>query len=226
MHVHRFLILAAALFVVLSAAGCTSQSSSLTSATMPAATPSGSASSGVALSLLALTPADLPAGYEETAARAKESSEVSETAQNLGWQAGYVVTFANRSAPAGQQDTIIQTLTTYPEASMAGIIGIMNMQEKSFSGMTYSDIPVSGIGTSGTGFVARISTNTTEQPTSTSALPNMAGAEGRKYAGPGQDFAEVYFTKGTTIEVIRMTGPHASGEEVATLAQTAYKRIP
>lgn len=217
----RILILVAVLFVLLSAAGCTTPSSS---SPAPAAT-DGTVPAGAALSPLALTPADLPAGWTQASARAKESSEVGEAAHNAGWQGGYTVTFVNGSAPAGQQDTLVQTITAYPETSMAAITGVAGAQDRSFAGMTYAEIPVSGIGTSGAGFVARVDSTATHQVTTSAALTDIGFTESRKPAGPGQDFAEVYFSKGTTFEVIRMTGPHADADTVLGLAQEAYSKI-
>lgn len=218
----RILILAAVLLVLLSAAGCTTPS---TSSPAPAAT-AKTVSAGAALSPLALTTADLPAGWTQASARAKESSEVSETARNAGWQGGYVVTFVNSSAPAGQQDAIVQTITAYPEASMAGITSVAGAQDRSYSGMTYTEIPVDGLGSSGAGFVARVDSTVTPQVTAPATLPGAGIMEVQKPTGPGQDFAEVYFSKGTTFEVIRMTGPNANADTVLRLAQEAIQKIP
>jgi len=221
MHASRILIPVLALFVALSAAGCTAPSPA---STAPATT-AGTGSAGIALSPLALTADDLPSGWTRASARAKEGSEVGEAAHNAGWQGGYVVTFVNGSAPAGQQDTVVQTITAYPETSMAAITGVAGAQDRSFAGMTYTDIPVSGLGASGAGFVARVEAMATPQVTTPAALTDIGFTEVQKPAGPGQDFAEVYFSKGTMFEVIRMTGPHASGDAVLRLAQAAYQKI-
>ncbi len=45
-------------------------------------------------------------------------------------------------------------------------------------------------------------------------------------AEPVQDFAEVYFSKGPILEVIRMTGPGSDAATVTALARVAYARIP
>jgi hypothetical protein len=225
MHIHRFLILAATLTIILLVAGCTTSSSP---AAVPSATPIPAMVSGTGIpSSLVLTTADLPDGYVQTTARAKDISEVGEIAQDLGWQAGYVVTFTNGSAPAGQQDTIIQTITTYPKESMDGILGLMGKQETHMSGMVITDIPVSEIGPAGTGFLARVSAESSLNTPTTNVMPSVMIIQTQQpRAGPNEDFAEVYFTKGTTFEVIKMTGPHSDGAVVASLARTAYTKIP
>jgi hypothetical protein len=213
------LILVAFLCAALAIAGCTTPAGTPAPATpAPAATPAS----------LALTPSDVPAGYVLTESRQKNATDVSKLAISLGWQAGYAVLYTNSSAPPGSRDIIVQTITTYSESNIPDIVKLVNQQDRSFSDMTFTDLQVSGLGANSGGFVGIIQSS---EPVvlaaeTTSALSSVSLTGSTSMAVSGQNFAEVYFAKGSTFEVIRMTGPHASGEAVTALARTACEKIP
>jgi hypothetical protein len=213
----RYLILCAFVCAVLAASGCSTTGSSA-SAAPASATPYPA----VTLAPLALTPADAPQGSTLTGSREKDAAEVSRLALDLGWQAGYVVTFTNNSAGPDGQTTIVQTLTAYPEKSIPGVIGVVIRQEQSGTDMTFSDIPAPGLGDTSGGFTGKAHPRSivTMNDNSNPLIPVAAKTE------PKQDFAEVYFSKGPIFEVIRMTGPGSDAVTVTTLARMAYAKIP
>jgi hypothetical protein len=217
MDVSRYLILTALVCAMLASSGCSTTSSSAP-ATPASATPAPAAT----LALLALTPADVPPGYTQTGSREKNAAEVSRLALDLGWQAGYVVTFTNNSAGPDDRTTVVQTLTVYPENSIPGVIGVIVRQERSDTDMTFSDIPAPGIGDTSGGFTGKAHARliVTTYDNSNPLAPAAARTE------PKQDFAEIYFSKGSIFEVIRMTGHGLDAATVTTLARTAYAKIP
>jgi hypothetical protein len=220
---HCFLILALLAGAALAFAGCTTPSA-------PAATPT--AAPAPSLASLALTQSDLPAGYVMTESRQKNASELSPLAMKLGWQDGYIAKFTNSTAPAGSQDIILQTITTYPESSMPNVLEYVSKADRSYSDIAYTDLTLAGLGKNGGGFAGKVRAG--DQPAAMIIVPTTASplsSAERLSSTPqsvpyGQNLAEVYFARGTTFEVIRMSGPHASGEEVLKLAQVAYSKIP
>jgi hypothetical protein len=214
MHSARYLVLGVLVCAVLAASGCTTPAGPSAPAAPPLSAPAPAA--------LALAPADVPAGYTLTGTREKNATEVSRLALDLGWKAGYVVTFTTTSAGPEGTGTIVQTITVYPEKSIPGVIGVIEKQERSDTGMTFADIPAPGIGDASGGFTARaqarllLKTNSNGNPLE----PESVQTE------PVQDFAEVYFSKGQVLEVIRMTGPGSGAATVTALARAAYAKIP
>ena len=214
MDVSRYLILAALVCAAIAASGCSTAGPSA-----PAAPASPAPAAAAPLASLALAPADVPQGYVLTESRGKDAAEVGRLAHDLGWQGGYAVTFTNTSAAPAGRTTIAQTITAYPEENVPGVIGIIVRQERSGTALTFSDIPDPGLGNISGGFTGHpqpVSVNENRHP----LIPAAAQPE------PEQDFSEVYFSKGTLFEVIRMTGPASDPAVVTAIARTAYAKIP
>jgi hypothetical protein len=227
MHNSRYLILAALVCAALAVAGCT---------TAPAApaTPSTPAPA-VSLPAIAFTPADLPTGYVLTMDRQKNVSELSELAMRLGWQAGYIVEYTDSRSPEGRQNVISQTLTTYPESSMQDVIAYISKVDHSYPDLIYTDIPLKGLGLPENSRIfvggynppevqaqVMLAVPTTANPLSSADVLTPASSREPN----GQGFVEVIFSKGTTLEVIRMSGPTPNDREMIALAQKAYQKIP
>ncbi len=215
---NNHLILATLVCAVLAASGCTTPAGPSAPAALPPSAPVPAPSPAA----LALAPADVPAPYALTGTREKNATEVSRLALDLGWKAGYVVTFTNTSAGPEGTGTIVQTITVYPEKSIPGVIGVIEKEERADTGMTFSDIPAPGIGDASGGFTARAHAQLLlkTEGSSNPLEPESVQTE------PAQDFAEVYFSKGPVLEVIRMTGPGAGAATVTAIARTAYAKIP
>ena len=181
----------------------------------------------VPLASLALNPADVPAGYVLTESRAKNRSEVGSLAGSLGWGEGYVVQYTNSSGGLANTTTILQTITTYPAKNIPSIIGIISKEEQSFNDMSFTAIPSQGIGDTSGGYVGRADaspsagSDTANNPATGSVIPEGSGQTSVK-----PDVAEVYFSRGGTLEVIRVTGPGADAATVTGLARNAAARIP
>lgn len=212
-----FLLLCVCIGAALAVAGCTNAPAP--GAATTAATPA------VTLSSLALGPSDVPAGYTLTAAREKNATDVSQLALDLGWQAGYVVQYTNGSA---RQGTIVQSIARYPAGSIPDVIGLVGKQEKNNAAMDYADIASFSLGDVSGGFTGKMKAGGIAIPTTPGNNPITSGAlvNSASQDLPGQDFAEVYFAKGTIFEVIRVTAPGADTATAEALARTAYSKIP
>lgn len=217
-----FLILIVLLCGALAVAGCTSGTTSPAQATRSADVP---------LSSLAIDRSDIPGDYYIlTVNQEKDISEMGDLAQSLGWKKGYVVEYTTvKDLPENFQNTIRQTLATYPESSMPEIVGYIAQADQPYSNLAYTEFPAPGLGPNGRVFVGniRFPGETTPTPTVTGALSAaMAMKEMTVEKSDGQIFAEAIFTKGTTLEVIRMTGPAPDPANLTALAQKAYQKIP
>jgi len=183
----------------------------------------------VPLSSLILISTDLPDGYVVTMNREKNASEVGSLAISLGWQAGYVAEFAGPAGvPADQQNIVRQSLATYPESSLPAIVESINGTDQSVPDLRYNDFPVSGLGGNARGFTGITGNATPNTPSAAGGL--LPGLEdiggGTQQNPPVQSFAEVIFSKGSILEVIRITGRVPGPEDVIAIARKAYEKIP
>ena len=96
-------------------AGCTQGTAPAATATpLPAAAPD--------LRALALDPADLPACFSLTNEQVKTPDNVGSLARDLGWQAGYAVTFTCPGNGTGEPTVILHSLAVYPAKNMPAIV--------------------------------------------------------------------------------------------------------
>jgi len=184
----------------------------------------------VTLSSLVLVRADLPDGYVMTMNREKNTSEVGSIARDLGWQAGYVAEFtATSDVPASLRNVVRQSLATYPEGSLPAIVESVNRSDQSSPDLPYHEFPVTGLGGDARGFTAGSgnSIRITSPSAAAGPLPGLADVGGGTATStPGQSIAEVIFSKGSTLEVIRITGPAPGPDDVLAIARKAYSKIP
>lgn len=213
-----FCILAGAM---LAAAGCTSSNGT---GTASGVTPTATTGSGQTTSLLApyaLTASDVPAGFNLTGGREKGSNEVSKTAIQLGWQAGYVIVYSMPGDSTANRTTITQTITLYNTTYLAALPEVIRTSEQETTGYDYANVSVQLAGNSVTGYEAivnqtAISASITPTPTSGVVVVKETP----------QDFREVAFVKGDYLDVIRVSGPAGTNEMLASLAQAAYAKLP
>ena len=220
MVVFRYLILALLVCSVVLAAGCTRSSPAMvpvTTGVSPAA--------GPVLADLALAPTDLPPGFTLVESRAKNSSDVGSLARDLGWQGGYVVRYTSISPAGGRQTVIVQSIATYPAGNIPGIVELADKQDRGDKDLTYTDIRTGVPGDHGAGFYGKASAPILVKPTNENPL--VSGPENHDVETlTKNDIAEVIFSRGTTFEVISMTGPGADVAGVTALAGKAYAKIP
>jgi len=195
--------------------GCTS-SSGVQAAGTPA--PVTTAAAHSALSSLALVPSDMPAGSVLVSAKEKTSDDVSSMAKDLGWQAGYVAVFtlpSNSTAPT----TVTHSLAYYAGRSMSDIVPLISNNERQEKDLVFSDLTPTATGTDTRTFAA--AANTSQKAASVVAT-NAMGISSESAAPEG--YIETVFGKGGVIEVIRISGPGAQYDTLASLAQTAYAK--
>ena len=194
-------------------AGCTSTSGTGSVTATPAATtaPSGN----ITLAPLALTAADVPAGYTLVSGRQKSADEISTLAKDLGWQQGYVTIYSTTGNLTAGPTVITQTLTVYSGRSMADIVSLVDSNERQQKGLVFSDRTLPATGADTRAFTAALVNATT-------GSPGIAGSSGTTAT---QGYTEVIFGKGEILEVIRMSGPGAQYDTLKSLAETAYARL-
>eukprot|EP00825_Cyclidium_porcatum_P023219 TRINITY_DN2553_c0_g1_i1.p2 TRINITY_DN2553_c0_g1~~TRINITY_DN2553_c0_g1_i1.p2 ORF type:complete len:220 (-),score=-11.35 TRINITY_DN2553_c0_g1_i1:472-1131(-) len=219
MNVHGFLILGILVCTTLAVAGCT---------TAPAAPVTPTHSPAISLPSLAIDRNDLAEGYVLTMSKEKNATDVSDLARTLGWKGGYVVQYTKTTAP---KNVLLHSLATYPESSMPDVIEYINRTDRSYTDLSYFDISVPGLGKNSRAFVG-YPQNQGQLPTvtPTSAIGSIASTglsmQGTTENVYGENFIEIIFANGTTLEVIRMSGTPLDDEEVIAIAQKAYSKIP
>jgi hypothetical protein len=213
---HRFLIIMLVLAVVL-AAGCVQ-------GTGPAAPATPAPVTGPGLQDLALRPSEVPACFSLTDQHVKISGEVGQLAKDLGWQSGYEVTYTCPGAGA-EPTVLVHSLAVYPAANMPGIASMVDKQDRS-AGFTYEDLAFPDPGTSLRGFYGKaVSAGVSGSPAGTGQLTGT-GSIPETNTLPGNDVAEVIFSKGTRFSVLKMTGPGTNATVLRDLAVVAYAKIP
>jgi hypothetical protein len=183
------------------------------------ATPAGSVPV-LPLSALALTAADAPANYTLTESRVKAPGEVGSLAKELGWQDGYIVTFSSTPGTGEGPTEIVQNLVTYPASTIPSIVRISKTNEMNDQGLTTTLLPSPGLGNSSYAFSGTPS-GMAAADQNNNPLVQVSGSVPAR-----QDMAEIIFSKGSTMEVLRMNGPGANYSVIRELAETAYARLP
>lgn len=202
----------------LAAAACLSPSPP---ATPPASTPPAATVPGE-LASLALSPQDLPAGYQLAESRAKNRAEVGSLAASLGWQEGYVVRYDRAAGGASSASEITQTITRYPAKNIPAIMAIIGRQEQSDANLTFTAIAAPGIGDASGGYIGRAP----PEMVVTEDSPSRPLVAGTMHAGFRQNISEIYFSRNDVMEVVRVTGGEAEDATVTGLARNASLKIP
>lgn len=173
----------------------------------------------------ALAQSDMPPGFVLAESRTKTSADLSKVAMELGWQAGHVVRFVHPAQNGTGASEIIQTVTRYPAKNIPDLIAMAEMQGRSSSDMSYTGIPVTGLGKDARAFSGQIGSPVMVKPTD--ANPVMAGMNKNEAAVVTQsNFTEILFSKGDIFVVFTMTGDSPDAALLADLARTAYAKIP
>jgi hypothetical protein len=198
-------------------------SSGCMKAESPAAIPATQAQTGPgsSLSRYALTAADAPVNYTLTKSRVKTSDEVGGLAKNLGWAGGYVVKYSGLPDDRVGPTTITQTITTYPAATMPEILALTDTNDRSDKELSITALPSPGLGQDSRAFSGKaisqiVMREKTDDPLDSGTLQGSFK----------QDIVEIIFAKGSTIEGLRVSGPHADFGTLKGLAEKAYAKLP
>jgi hypothetical protein len=200
-------------------AGCT-----LKTETAPPVLLKGMPTTSASLGQLVLTSSDLPPGFVRTDSRAKNSSDVSQLALDLGWEGGYVIRYVDSSGPAANPTEIVQTIAVYPEKNIPDIIVLAEKQTLADTYLTFSDIPVSGLGRYGRALKGTAVAQFIVKPETDNAI--LFGSQGSTAKAVfRQDTVIILFSKGNIFEALQMNGPGADYALLKDLADTAYARL-
>ena len=173
---------------------------------------------------LGLASADLPQGFVLVESRAKNTSEMTRLALDLGWQGGQVVRYVLPAQDAKGTYEIIHSIAIYPEAAVPDVTGYSDRAARSDPGLTYTDFAVNGIGNNPRAFSGVSAAQPIKKPVNN---PIIAGPDASETpAGIRANFSEIIFSKGNTFEVIKMTGPSPDTAMLINLSQKAYAKIP
>ena len=219
MHISLMLLVTLVICAAIFSAGCT-QNSTLQVPVTPV-----TASVTVANpSQIALTQSDVPKGFTLVESRAKTAADVSKLALELGWQDGYVVRFISPVKNATGTNEIVQSVAIYPERTIKDVITLAEQQGQFDSDLTYTDLPVQGLGNNARAFSGKANAQILIKPTQ--ANPIFAGInENETQAVSKNSVAEIIFSKGKTFEDFRMTGPSPDTALLIDLAKKAYAKI-
>lgn len=207
------LIIAILICSLIFAAGCTGRAGT--------AVPVAPTPAPITLESLVLTQSEVPQNFTLQESRAKNFTDVSKLAQDLGWQQGYVVRFTSPPEGVPGQTEILQTVTLYPAKNIPAIAALAEKQERSDKNMLFSNLSSPALGSYSRAFSGTVNTLMTPEPDNVNPL-GSGSVEGTVQ----QDFVEIIFSKGDILEVLRMTGPGADYSTLSSLAQKAYNKIP
>lgn len=197
-------------------AGCTQAGEP---ATIPAAPAQPSPDSS--LSSFALTAADTPANYTLVESRAKTPDEVKNLAMNLGWAGGYVVKYSGMPDDKMGPTEITQTIATYPAASIPEILALADTNDRADRELVITGLPSPGLGKDSRAFSGKATSQIVLRPDTGDPL-----SSGTLKGSLKQDMVEIIFAKDSTMEVLRMTGPHADYATLKPLAEKAFSKLP
>lgn len=218
MQYSRYLIVALVLCAALLIAGCTQGPKS------PApASPAPPATAGLAQLLIG--PSDVPANFTLVESRAKSPEDLGSLATDLGYEGGYVARYSTPAADQSGSTNITQSIAIYPEKNIPSLITLVNKQDRSDPDLSYSDLPVPGLGNDSHGFFGSATARIIVKPTNQNPLATGPGSYDVTVVYT-REVAEVIFAKGTTFEVIRMEGPGANATITQGLAEKAFLKIP
>jgi HAMP domain-containing protein len=187
------------------------------------AAPPGAVQAAPAPSLtdIALTAADAPANYTYAGSRIKTADEIGDLAKSLGWQDGFVVRFTGMTEnPAGTTE-IVQTITTYPEKSMPEIVTLVDTNDRADPELAITILPPPGFGENSHAFIGSAGLQIVMQGNSDNPMISASRQD-----RVGQDMVEIIFARGSTLEVMKMTGPDADYATLSALAEKAYAKLP
>jgi hypothetical protein len=105
------------------------------------------------------------------------------------------------------------------------VIAMADQQGRPDTDLTYTDLPVQGLGNNSRAFLGKASSQILLKPTQANQL--ITGLDKNEVQAIFKnEVAEIIFSKGNTFEVIKMTGPSVDTPLLIDLAKKAYAKIP
>jgi len=176
---------------------------------------------------LILLPNEMPQGFSLIEKRAKNETDVSQLALELGWRGGYVARYQKDEGVSLPPTVISQNIAVYPAEKLPEILQRIRTMAGSQQQITLRDLPDPGIGDSSSAIVAfkEIKPEVTLQGFSSPAM-NIPESTSRIMPAGGQhpEYYEIAFTRGDVYEIFRMSGPSADYQTLLGLVRTAYQK--
>ena len=172
---------------------------------------------------LALSPADLPACFSLTEQYEKGPGDVGMLAKDLGWQAGYVVTYSCPS-DGREPNVITHSLAVYPAENMSAIVSLVDGQDR--MGIAYENLSFTDQRTAMRGFFGKAGGAPGPSVSPDTAISGGLPTDNSLSTKPGSLIAEIIFYRGTRLEVLKMTGPGTNTTLLHGLARIAERKIP
>jgi hypothetical protein len=212
-----FLILVVLAFAAVFAAGCTQGTGPvITVLPVPVTTPH--------LQDLALNTSDVPACFSLTKQNIKSPDDVGSLAKDLGWQAGYVVSYTC-SAQSPEPTVITHSLAVYPAENMPGIAFMVDKQDRSaivaYENLSFTDQTIAV-----RGFYGKAEESQFSPESPGTFVLNGGHDESGENTESESNVAEIIIYRGTTFEVLRMTGPKTNITLLRDLTHIAGQKIP
>ena len=219
MQISRIIFLSLLFCVALFCAGCTQSTPSDTTSQATISAPvTDPAQMGLTLS-------DLPSGFALAESRTKNSSEMGRLALDLGWQRGYVVRYISPVQEGNAGTEIVQSIAIYPEHTIPDVIGYSSQQARSDTDYTYTDLPVPALYEHALAFSGKAGIQIPTKSTGYNPLLDKTDTTNGQ-AGMKTDFSEIFFSKGNTFEVIKISGPSPDTAFLLNVSEKAYAKIP
>lgn len=173
---------------------------------------------------LVISPAEVPSCFALTDQHGKIPGDVGKFARELGWQAGYEITYT--CPEEGAESTVLMhTIAVYPPMNMPGLMSMVEVGDRP-EGFTFVELSFSENGLPMRGFYGKApETMITSVSSGNPVVDSLREAPG-KSTGNISSIAEIIFYRGSYFEVIRMTGPKTNTTTLETMARAAYAKIP
>jgi hypothetical protein len=188
------------------------------------AVPAAPVPAGPDLQNLTLRPSEVPACFSLADQHRKSSGDVGQLAKDLGWQAGYEVTYTCPDAGA-EPTVLVHSLAVYPAANIPGLASMVDKQDRS-AGFSYEDLTFPDQGSAMHGFYGKAgSAGVSGSPAGTGQLTGT-GSVSETNVVRGSDVAEIIYSRGTHFGVLKMTGPKTNATVIRDLALVANAKVP
>jgi hypothetical protein len=172
---------------------------------------------------LALNLTDLPACFTLAGQHEKGPGDVGMLAKDLGWQAGYVVTYTCLS-DGREPNVITHSLAVYPAENMSAIAFLVDEQDR--MGLAYENLSFTDQRTAMRGFFGNAGGAPGPSVSPDTIISGGLPTDNSLSAKPGSLIAEIIFYRGTQLEILRMTGPGTNTTFLHGLASIAERKIP